>query len=261
MKLEHLILEEIDGLLIITMNRPEVLNAFNTKMATEFIAVFEAVAEPGAGTRCIVITGAGEKAFCAGADLKERRSLSEEAWARQHVVFERMFDAIVACPVPVIAAVNGLAYGGGGEIVVACDFAYADRSARFSQPEVRLAIFPGGGGTQHFPRAIGPKRAAEIILTGTPLSAQIAYEWGLINRLCDDGTVLEAACRTAREICGNGPLAVRQVKKCLRLSLSVDVASGLRFEREAYYRLIDSADRREGIAAFNEGRKPVFRGN
>ena len=249
-----------NGLAVATLNRPDVLNAFNTKMAREFADFFSRAGAEGSGIRAVVLTGAGERAFCAGADLKERNNMTEEAWSQQHVVFETMFESILFNPVPVICAVNGLAYGGGGEIVASCDFAYASPNATFAQREVKLAIFPGGGGTQILPRTIGPKRANELILTGEPIDAQTALAWGLVNRIVSDGGLMDAALRTADIICSNGPLAVRQAKKAMRNGLDVDIHTGLVFEREAYHRLIDSADRREGIAAFNGKRKPVFTG-
>jgi enoyl-CoA hydratase len=249
-----------NGLAVVTLNRPEVLNAFNTKMGREVADFFTRAGAEGSSVRAIVLTGAGDRAFCTGADLKERNNMTEEAWSRQHVIFEAMFESILFNPVPVICAVNGLAYGGGGEIVASCDFAYASPKATFAQREVKLAIFPGGGGTQILPRTIGPKRASELILTGEPIDAQTALAWGLVNRIVPDSGLMDAALRTAEIICANGPLAVRQAKKAMRNGLDVDIHTGLLFEREAYHRLIDSADRREGIAAFNAKRKPVFTG-
>jgi enoyl-CoA hydratase/carnithine racemase len=249
-----------NGLVLVTMNRPDVLNAFNTQMAREMIDFFTRAGTEDSGVRAVVLTGAGERAFCAGADLKERNNMSEEAWSRQHVVFETMFEAVLFSPIPVLAAVNGLAYGGGGELVASCDFAYAASNATFAQREVKLAIFPGGGGTQILPRAIGPKRASELILSGEPIDAPTALAWGLVNRVIGDGSVVEAALRAAEIICANGPLAVRQAKKAMRHGMDVDIRTGLVFEREAYHRLIDSEDRHEGIAAFNARRKPVFKG-
>jgi enoyl-CoA hydratase len=248
------------GLALVTLNRPKVMNAFNTKMAREITGFFTRAGAERSDIRAVVLTGAGDRAFCAGADLKERNNMTEDAWSQQHVVFEQMFESILFSPIPVIGAVNGLAYGGGGELVASCDFAYASRHATFAQREVKLAIFPGGGGTQILPRSMGPKRASELILTGEPIDAETALAWGLVNRVVGDGSVVEAALHTAEIICSNGPLAVRQAKKSIRHGLDVDIHAGLVFEREAYHRLIDSEDRHEGIAAFNEKRKPAFTG-
>ena len=249
-----------NGLALVVLNCPDVLNAFNTKMAREITDFFTRAGAEGSGIRVIVLTGAGERAFCAGADLKERNNMTEEAWSQQHIIFENMFESILFNPIPVICAVNGLAYGGGGELVASCDFAYASPNATFAQREVKLAIFPGGGGTQILPRAIGPKRANELILTGEPIDAETALAWGLVNRIVPGEGLVDAALRTADIVCSNGPLAVRQAKKAMRNGIDVDIHTGLVFEREAYHRLIDSADRHEGIAAFNAKRRPVFTG-
>lgn len=258
---KHLLVSvERDGLAIVTMNRPEVMNAFNTGMASEMVEFF-GPHQTGQAIRCIVLTGAGERAFCAGADLKERNNMTNEEWSAQHLVFERLFEIILGCPIPVIAAVNGLAYGGGGELVATCDFAYSARSARFAQREVALAIFPGGGGTQLMPRLMGPARANELILTGQPIDANTALAWGLVNRVFDDGVVLDEAIKIGRAICANGPLAVRQAKKAMQFGMNTDLHTGLIFERESYHRLLTSKDRTEGISAFNEKRKPVFVGH
>jgi enoyl-CoA hydratase len=248
------------GLVLVTLNRPQVMNAFNTKMAREITDFFTRAGAERSGTRAVVLTGAGDRAFSAGADLKERNNMTEDAWSQQHVVFEQMFASLLFNPIPVIGAVNGLAYGGGGELVASCDFAYASGHATFAQREVKLAIFPGGGGTQILPRIMGPKRASELILTGEPIDAQTALAWGLVNHVVREGSVVEAALHTAGIICSNGPLAIRQAKKSMRHGLNVDIHTGLVFEREAYHRLIDSEDRHEGIAAFNEKRKPTFTG-
>ncbi len=248
------------GLTVCTLNRPQSLNAFNTKMGLEITDFFTKAGTENSGVRAIVLTGAGDRAFCVGADLKERNNMSEDAWSKQHVVFENMFESVLFNPIPVIAAVNGMAYGGGGEFIASCDFAYAARRAKIAQSEVKLAIFPGGGGTQILPRAMGPKRASEFILTGDAIDADTALAWGLVNRVVDDADVVAAAVRTGEVICANGPLAIRQAKKSMRQGYDMDIHTGLVFEREAYHRLIDSEDRREGIAAFNQKRKPVFKG-
>jgi len=162
--------------------------------------------------------------------------------------------------VPVIAAINGPAYAGGLEMTLMCDFIYAVRSARFALTEVTLGIMPGAGGTQNLPRAVGERRAKEIILTGQPFSAEQAFEWGLVNRLCEPDELLQSVMTTARTIAQNAPLSVRQAKKSISLGLQMDLRTGLRFEVEAYNQLIGTEDRTEGVRAFNEKRKPQFRG-
>jgi enoyl-CoA hydratase/carnithine racemase len=249
-----------DHILIVMLDRPDAANAMNTQMGRELMEVFETFQIELDGLRCVILTGRGEKAFCAGGDLKERRGMSDEAWQAQHAVFERMLRAIVSCPLPVIAAVNGAAFGGGCELALAADFAYAADTARFALTEVTLGIMPGAGGTQTLPRAVGKRRAMEIILTGLPFSAQEAHAWGLVNKVVAAGELLEAALATARRIAGNAPIGVRQAKQAIHRGLQMSIADGLAFEIEAYNRVVPTEDRREGINAFNERRKPVFRG-
>ena len=246
--------------LLVTLNRPDVRNAFNTLMGRELLDLWTRLAEDAGEARCVVITGAGEQAFCAGADLKERNGMPEEAWRRQHELFERAFWALGDLPLPVIAAVNGPAYAGGLELALMCDFIYAARSARFALTEVSLGIMPGAGGTQNLPRAVGERRAKEIILTARPFGAEEAHHWGMVNRLCEPGEVVAAALDTAAVIARNAPLAVRQAKKSMRYGTQMDIGTAYRFEVEAYNRLVDTEDRREGIRAFNEKRKPDFKG-
>ena len=246
--------------LLVTLNRPQVRNAFNTQMGQELLDLWSRLSADAGDARCVVLTGAGEHAFCAGADLKERNGMSDAAWRRQHELFERAFWALGDLPLPVIAAVNGPAYAGGLELALMCDFIYAARSARFALTEVSLGIMPGAGGTQNLPRAVGERRAKEIILTARPFSAEEGHAWGLVNRLCEPGEVLTAALESAAAIAGNAPLAVRQAKKSIRYGTQMDIGTAYRFEVEAYNRLVDTEDRREGISAFNEKRKPAFKG-
>ncbi len=253
---------ERDGehVLVVTLNRPEVLNATNTQMGHDLLDLWTRLtAEPG-GLRCVVLTGAGERAFCAGGDLKERHGMSNEAWRAQHELFERAFVALMEQPLPVIAAVNGHAYGGGLETALGCDFIYAARNARLALSEVRLGIMPGGCGTQNLARAVGERRAKELILSARAFSAEEGHAWGLVNKLCEPGRVLADALETAREIAGNAPLSVRQAKKSIHYGLQMDLLTGYRYEIEAYNRLVTTEDRLEGVRAFNEKRKPVFRG-
>ena len=248
------------GLLLMMLNRPEVANALNTQMGRDLLAFFDDINSAPAQARSIVLSGAGERAFCAGGDLKERNGMTDEAWQDQHLLFERMVRAFIGCPVPVIGAVNGAAYAGGCELALCCDFIYAADTARFALTEVTLGIMPGAGGTQSLPRAVGERRAKEIILTGRPFSAQEAYQWGMVNRLCTPGNVVEEALETARRIADNAPISVRQAKHAIHFGMQVDLASGMMLEIEAYNRMVPTADRREGIASFNERRKPRFQG-
>jgi enoyl-CoA hydratase len=247
-------------LLLVTLNRPEVLNAINTQMGRDLLDLWTRLIEDFGDTRCVVLTGAGERAFCAGGDLKERNGMSDEAWRRQHEIFERAFFALQELPLPVIAAVNGHAYGGGFETALACDFIYAARNARFALSEVKLGIMPGGGGTQNLPRAVGERRAKELILRAQAFDAEQGLQWGLLNHLSEPGRVLDDALTAAADIARNGPLAVRQAKKSIHFGLQTDLITGSRFEIEAYNRLVSSEDRHEGVRAFNEKRAPDFKG-
>jgi len=249
-----------DHILLVTLNRPDVANALNTRMGLELVEVFEALSIDLENLRAVIITGHGDKAFCAGGDLKERNGMSDESWQAQHVIFERMVRAIMGCPIPVLAAVNGAAYGGGCEIAAASDFVYAASTARFALTEVTLGIMPGSGGTQTLARAVGERRAKELILSGLPFTAEQAEVWGLVNRVVEPAELLEATLAIARRIAGNGPIAVRQAKQAIHRGLQMSLWDGLAFEIEAYNRLVPTEDRREGVRAFNERRKPVFQG-
>ncbi|MFL6572323.1 MAG: enoyl-CoA hydratase/isomerase family protein [Burkholderiales bacterium] len=255
-----LLVETHGRVLVVRLNRPQVLNALNTQMGRDLYGLWTRLTEEPGDIRCVVLTGAGERAFCAGADLKERDGMPQEQWQAQHELFERGFMALMELPLPVIAAVNGHAYGGGLEFALACDFIYAARTARLALSEVRLGIMPGGGGTQNLPRAVGERRAKELILSGRQFSAEEGTAWGIFNRTCEPGSVLNDAVETATAIAENAPLSVRQAKKSIRYGSQTDLLTGYRFEIEAYNRLIDTEDRREGVRAFNEKRKPVFRG-
>lgn len=249
-----------DHVLLVTLNRPEVANAFNTQMAQDLVDLFEGLALHPGDTRCIVLTGAGDRAFCAGGDLKERNGMTDEAWGRQHLVFERMVRAVVDCPVPVISAVNGAAYAGGCEIAAASDFMYASDNARFALTEVTLGIMPGAGGTQTLARAMGERRAKELILCGKPFSASEALQWGFVNQVFPQEKLLGEALDTAARIAGNAPISVRQAKQAIHRGAQMSLRDGLAFEIEAYNRTVPTKDRREGIAAFNEKRAPRFTG-
>jgi enoyl-CoA hydratase len=256
------ILTEMIGehLLKVTLNRPEVGNAKNTRMGLDLLDLWTCMIDDPGEVRCVVLTAAGDRIFCAGADLKQRKGMTQAAWQHQHEIFERGRDALLELSVPVIAAVNGHAYAGGLETVLVCDFAYAVRGARFALTEVTIGIMPGGGGTQTLPRVVGERRAKEIILTGQPFSAEQALDWGVINKISEPGELMTDVLATAQAICDNAPLSVRQAKKSIHHGLQMDLKRGLMFEIEAYNRLVGTEDRREGVLAFNERRKPMFKG-
>jgi enoyl-CoA hydratase len=257
---ETLLIEPADHVLMVTINRPDSANAMNTALGRELLELFSGIIADPATARVVVLTGSGDRAFCAGADLKERQGMSDEQWNAQHYVFERMIRAIVDCPVPVVAAVNGAAFGGGCELALGCDFVYASRSARFALTEVTLGIMPGAGGTQNLPRAVGSRRAKELIYSGRPFSAEEAYAWGLVNRLCEPAALVRETLAVAQTIAANAPIAVRQAKRAIDLGTQMSLAEGMAFEIEAYGRMVGTEDRREGVRAFNEKCKPRFEG-
>ncbi|MBO6560712.1 MAG: enoyl-CoA hydratase/isomerase family protein [Nisaea sp.] len=258
---ETLTLEQpSEHVLLLTLDRPDRGNALNTQMGFDLREIFTELYRDQRGIRCIVVTGRGEKIFCAGGDLKERNNMSDETWQTQHALFEQAVRAMRDCPIPMIGAINGAAFAGGLEIALCCDFIYIAPNARFALTEVTLGIMPGAGGTQNLPRAVGVRRAKEIILTGTPFNAEQAMEWGLANKLCDAGKVVEDALATAEKIAGNAPISTRQVKKAIDVSTQLDLHNGYAFEIEAYNRMVPTEDRLEGVRAFNEKRKAEFKG-
>lgn len=249
-------------ILTVTLNRPASRNAFTTRMAEELVSVMRGLtAVSAAALRCVILTGAGDKAFCAGADLKERKGMSDTDWRAQHTLFEEMSEAVMNCPVPVIAAVRGAAFAGGFELALGCSFIYAATESRFALTEVTLGLIPGIGGTQLLPRRVGVARANEILLTGAPFSADDALSWGIVNRLLPSDEVLPAAIATAQRIAGNAPLATRQALKSARDGNGLPMPQALQVELDCYRTLIGSNDLREGILAFNEKRKPEFNGS
>ena len=258
---ETLTLEHVDmGVALITMNRPASANALNTRMGQELLEQFRSILMDPGDLRCVVLTGAGTKAFCAGGDLRERNNMSDADWQRQHVIFEQAFYTLMDCPVPVIAAVNGAAYGGGTEIALACDFIHASETARFALTEPKLGIIPGGGGTQNLPRAVGSRRAKELIYSAQPFSAGQAAEWGMVNRVWPQKDLMPGVLALAQQIAAHGPVAVRQAKRAMTIGIETDLKTGLAIEIEAYNRTVPTSDRREGVRAFNEKRTPQFTG-
>lgn len=243
----------------ITFNRPEAANALNQQMAEELVkAVRKAQSMPA--LRVIILTGAGNRAFCAGADLKERKGMDRQAWQKQHAAFEKALTTLLHCPQPVIAAVNGAAIGGGLELALACDFIYAAHTARFGLTEATLGIMPGMGGTQTLPRAIGLRKAKELLFRGTLISAEEALAMGLINCNIAPESLIAASIATAQSIAANAPLAITAIKRAVNEGIEQPLAQALHTELEYYNALLTSHDRHEGINAFNEKRPPHFTG-
>ncbi len=247
----------VEHVLVIALDRPDAANAFNTRMARELMAAFSGLE---ADDRCLVLTGSGERAFCAGADLKEREGMSVADWSVQHKVFEDMGRALLDVPIPTIAAVNGPAYGGGCEIALLCDFLYVVGAARFALTETTLGIMPGLGATQTLARAAGIRHAKEAIFTGRPFTAEDALAWGVANRVCPPGRLMEEVLATACRIAANAPLAVREVKRAIDGGAGLDLKAAMALELESYNRLVPTQDRLEGVRAWGEKRKPRFTG-
>jgi enoyl-CoA hydratase/carnithine racemase len=257
---EPLVLEERqDGVVVLTLNRPEVMNSFNFPMLLALKARVEAVHfDPE--VRVLIITGAGPKAFCAGADLKERASMSEAEVREFIFTIRNLFTCIEYLNKPVIAAVNGVALGGGTELALACDIRLASANATLGLTETRLAIIPGAGGTQRLPRLIGRGKAKELIFTGRRVDAREAVQIGLVNKVCEPEALLPECQAMAAQICEAGPIAIQQAKYAINYGLEADLHTGLAIESNAYWVTIPTADRLEGLKAFGEKRKPVYKG-
>jgi enoyl-CoA hydratase/carnithine racemase len=255
------VLLERDGHLAhLVLNRPEVLNAIDNSLAQQMIAACDALAADDS-VWAVIFRGAGERAFSAGADLKARRSFTPEDWADQRSLFREMFVKLRNVPQPVIAAVHGYALGGGTEFALLADFAVASDDAVFGLTEVSLGIIPGGGGTQNLPRLIGRNRAKELIFSARRISAEDALQLGIVNHVVPRVELLAKAAEIAEEVMRNSPYAVRQVKLAINRGADLPFEEALEQEHEAYMRAIASDDRREGIAAFNEKRRPRFTGH
>jgi enoyl-CoA hydratase len=243
----------------VELSRPEALNAMNTAMGEDLLRCFEELHRDPA-VRAVVFTGAGNKAFCVGGDLKEREGMTDEAWRAQHVIFEAAAARVLHCPVPVIAAVEGFAMGGGCELAVLSDFVVCGETAVFAVPEVTRGIFPGVGGTQLLPRILGAPMAKEMIFTGRRVDAREAKAIGLVNHVVPAGQARAKASEIAAAIADNGPIAVRQAKKAINWGGETDLETGMILAIEAYNNTVTTEDRLEGVRAFNEKRKPRFRG-
>ena len=255
----HLTVQRHDAVAELVLDRAEAHNALSTAMARE---IADACARLGAdpAVRVVVLTSASGKAFCVGADLKERNNYSDADLMRQRPVFRAAFGGVRDLPVPTIAAVHGFALGGGYELALSCDLIVADETAVVALPEVSVGVIPGGGGTQLLPRRVGYARAAELIFTARRVGATEALALGLVDRLVATGEARGAALELAAAIAANSPVGVRNAKAALRRSLGIDLGTGLDVEDAAWRATAFSGDRREGVAAFNEKRSPVWPG-
>ena len=251
---------EVDGgIATVTLDRPEVANAISTDLALALAATVEPLASDPA-LRALVLTGAGGKAFCAGADLKQRTGLSDHGWFVQREAFRRGFAAVRRCPLPTVAAVAGFALGGGAELALSCDLIVAAEDAVFGLPEVGLGLVPAGGGTQLLARRVGRAAAKDLVLTGRRVDAAAAARLGLADRVVPRGQALAAARALAAEIAANAPTAVRLAKWAVDLGADLALEAALEVEDQAWRRAVLSDDRREGIAAWNQRRPPAWPG-
>jgi enoyl-CoA hydratase/carnithine racemase len=254
-----LAVEQEDGIVTLTLNRPEVMNSLNFRLLYALKEQIERLRFMR-DVRVVIITAAGEKAFCAGADLKERATLPPEKVREYIFNIRNLFTSIEELNKPVIAAVNGIALGGGTELSLACDIRIAATNATMGLTETRLAIIPGAGGTQRLPRLVGRGKAKELIFTGQRISAEEALKIGLVNKVCDPKDLLEECKKMAAMICEAGPVAIEQAKYAINRGLETDINTGLAIESNAYWVCIPTKDRLEGLAAFKEKRKPNYIG-
>ena len=254
-----LLVEENDGIAILTLNRPEVMNSLNFSLLHALRDRIESF-RFRRDLRVVIIAGSGEKAFCSGADLKERATLGPDQVREYIYTIRNLFTSIEELNKPVIAAVNGIALGGGTELALASDIRIAAINASMGLTETRLAIIPGAGGTQRLPRLVGKGKAKELIFTGQRIDSQEALNIGLVNKICEPKDLMEECRKMAAMICETGPVAIEQAKYAINYGLETDMHTGLAIESNAYWVCIPTEDRLEGLAAFKEKRKPVYKG-
>lgn len=252
-------LEIQDGIAVIQFTRSEAANALSVQMLHEINEVLEEV-HYNRSIRAVIVTGAGEKAFCAGADLKERKGMNEEETRKTIALIGKTVNHFEALAQPVIAAINGVAFGGGLELALACDIRMASSTAKLGLTETALGIIPGAGGTQRLPRLIGIGKAKELIYTARRLSAEEAYRYGIVEHIVEPQELLNQAKILAREIGKNAPLSLIQAKTAINQGMQTDISTGLEIESLAYSRLLQTEDRLEGLKAFQEKRSPVYHG-
>ncbi|MFH1647546.1 MAG: enoyl-CoA hydratase-related protein [Chloroflexota bacterium] len=255
---KNLLYTKGDGIGTVTVNRPEVLNALNIGVFTELYQLFQEI-EDDPAVRVVILTGAGEKAFIAGvdiADMKDRSSVEVEEFI---AVARRAVDRVHTLAKPVIAAVNGFALGGGWEMALACDLIIASSNARFGQPEINLGVIPGGGAMQRLPRIIGTHRARELVFTGDIIGADKALEMGLVNRVVPPENLMTEARALAAKLLSKSSVALAYAKKAMNSSAGMSLASAMDSDENYFARCFATEDQKEGMKAFVEKRKPLFR--
>ncbi len=260
MKFENLLIETVEGIAVVTVNRPQALNALNQQTLVELQGAFADLSNNEA-VQVIILTGSGEKAFVAGADIAAMQPLSALDARQFAKLGHEVMGAIEKSPKPVIAAVNGFALGGGCELALACDIRLASEKARFGQPEVNLGVIPGFGGTQRLARLVGKGVALELLLTGDLIDAAEAYRIGLVNKVVPQAELLEAAKKMAARILSKGPCAVKLAKEAVRNGLEMDLDKANQYEADLFGLCFASSDQKEGMQAFLEKRTPRFQGN
>ncbi|MBI2339881.1 MAG: enoyl-CoA hydratase/isomerase family protein [Deltaproteobacteria bacterium] len=251
-----------DGICTITINRPKALNALNELVLTELTKAFRDIRREGGGDgiQGVILTGAGDKAFVAGADISSMPQMTVLQAEYFVELGHRCMRAVETCRVPVIAAVNGFALGGGLELALSCDFIYAASSAKLGLPEVNLGIFPGFGGTQRLARLIGRNRAKELIFTARILSAQEAFDIGIINKVCEPAQLIDETTKTLQTIMKKGPIGVHLAKKVINEGTDLPLESGLKLEEMTFPMIFGTEDKTEGVRAFLEKREAKFAG-
>lgn len=257
--METIMFEQKGNIAKVTLHRPEAMNAFNYDMLSELGQVIESI-RINPDIRVVIFTGSGDRAFSVGADLKERRTLSDSQVKRNVYKIGEVFTMVENLPQPTIAVLNGYAFGGGMELALACDFRFAADSAVMGLTETGLAIIPGAGGTQRLPRLIGESKAMELILTARRLKAEDAQLYGMLTGVAPANFLQETVDRFVRELLANGPIALQQAKFAIKHGMNADLQTGLAIERKAYELTIPTEDRLEALAAFAEKRKPEFKG-
>lgn len=243
---------------VVTLNRPHADNAISTEMGVLLTEALETIAVTSA-VRVVVVTGAGDRAFSVGSDLRQRKNMSKEQWLRQRQDFDRTLYTLRQLRKPVFAAVNGIAYGGGCEIAQSTDFIIASTNAVFGQPEAMLGLAAGGGSPVFLPRALPPGKALQMLMTGEPIDAAEAHRLGMVTELHEPSGLMDAALRVAAKIASNSPTAVQAVKHAVRAGLGEPIEQAIAIMMEAHWRSAVHPDRVEGIGAFNDNRDPVFR--
>jgi len=256
---EPLLVEKRDGILTVTINRPHRMNALDRRTLRLGAELIERI-HYEKDARVVIITGAGNKAFCAGADLKERTTMNRMEVRQYILTIKNTLNSLENLNKPVIAAINGVALGGGLEFALCCDIRIAAPHTRLGLTETSLGIIPGAGGTQRLPRLIGRGRAKEMIFTAQIIDARTALDYGLINHIAPEGKLIEMAYEIAERIKKNGPLAIEQAKIAVNRGMETDIESGLKIESDAYEKLIPTWDRVEALNAFHERRNPQFKG-